>query len=367
MRILLTVDSVGGVWQYGLDLARALGAQGVESVIAHLGPPPSPAQRAEARRIANTKFVETGLPLDWLCDGPAPVLAAGGAMAKLAAGERVDLVQYNMPTLAAAAPPGVPVLTVAHGCVATWWQAAKAGEPLAPEYRWHRKLQGEGLRAADLVVAPSLSYARVVAKTYGMKHTPVAVHNGRNLPLAAKAASHDCAFTAGRLWDRVKNAGLLDAVAARLAVPFHAAGPDVGPHGETIALDHLHLTGMLDSATLARKLAARPVFVSAASFEPFGLAVLEAAAAGCPLVLSTIPTFRELWDGAALFVEGDDPADWARAVENVIADGALRARLGDAARERAGRYTPRAMADAMLPLYTRLIDARLPTAKAVAA
>ena len=45
-----------------------------------------------------------------------------------------------------------------------------------------------------------------------------------------------------------------------------------------------------------------PIFVSAARYEPFGLAVLEAAQAGCALVLSDIPTFRELWDGAALFV-----------------------------------------------------------------
>ena len=44
------------------------------------------------------------------------------------------------------------------------------------------------------------------------------------------------------------------------------------------------------------------VFVSPALYEPFGLAVLEAAQAGCALVLSDIPTFRELWDGVALFV-----------------------------------------------------------------
>ena len=46
-----------------------------------------------------------------------------------------------------------------------------------------------------------------------------------------------------------------------------------------------------------------------ARYEPFGLAVLEAAQAGCALVLSDIPTFRELWNGAAQFVPpGDDAA-----------------------------------------------------------
>ena len=69
------------------------------------------------------------------------------------------------------------------------------------------------------------------------------------------------------------------------------------------ALAHLQPLGELDERTLAGCLSARPVFVSAARYEPFGLAVLEAAQAGCPLVLSDIPTFRELWDGAALFVD----------------------------------------------------------------
>ena len=46
----------------------------------------------------------------------------------------------------------------------------------------------------------------------------------------------------------------------------------------------------------------RPIFVSVSRYEPFGLAVLEAAHAGCALVLSDIPTFRELWQGAASFV-----------------------------------------------------------------
>ena len=43
-----------------------------------------------------------------------------------------------------------------------------------------------------------------------------------------------------------------------------------------------------------------------ARYEPFGLAVLEAAQAGMALVLSDTPGFRELWDDAAIFVAGED-------------------------------------------------------------
>jgi glycosyltransferase involved in cell wall biosynthesis len=356
LKLLLTADAVGGVWQYAVELAAALRPHGVRTVLAVLGPAPSAEQRAEAQAIPGLQLVETGLPLDWLSDGPAPVLAAGGAISDLARRERVDLVHLNMPTLGAAAPPGVPVVAATHGCVSTWWQAAKPGVPLDRGFRWHRALMAEGLRAADLVVAPSASYARLVGRHYGLPHMPAVVHNGRTRPApAATGALQPEVLTVGRLWDRVKRADLLDRVAARLPVPLRAAGAVRGPHGETIDLPHLALLGQVDGATLAGELASRPIFVSAACFEPFGLAVLEAASAGCALVLSDIPTFRELWDGAALFVAADDEAAYADAIEQLLADEALRLSLGAAARERAGRYTPAAMAENMLRLYGQLL------------
>ena len=60
-----------------------------------------------------------------------------------------------------------------------------------------------------------------------------------------------------------------------------AAGALRGPHGETAPeLAHLHALGSLHEAEIGRWLASRPVFVSAARYEPFGLGVLEAATAG---------------------------------------------------------------------------------------
>ena len=354
LKLLMTADAVGGVWQYALDLAAALASHDVQTTLAVLGPAPSTAQRAEAKRVKGLTLVNTRLPLDWLCDAPEPVLAAGEAIAALARKTGADLVQLNMPTLGARARFDVPVLAVTHGCVATWWSAA-FGDELAPQYRWHRLLMDEGLNADDQVVAPSAAYAATIARHYGLSETPHAIHNGRHpLAPAPDVPVQAFAFTAGRLWDRVKGIRTLDRTAALLSVPFHAAGAVRGPHGETIDLQHLHPLGHLSTQALALRLAAKPVFVSAASFEPFGLAVLEAAHAGCPLVLSDIDTFRELWDDAALFVAPDDAAGYAEAVEAILADPALRGRLGEAARSRAARYTPEAKAAAMAALFTEL-------------
>ena len=84
-------------------------------------------------------------------------------------------------------------------------------------------------------------------------------------------------------------------------------------------------------------------------YEPFGLAVLEAAQAGCALVLSDIPTFRELWDGAAMFVPPGRRRRLAAPLEPSCAPDRPLPRSGQAARERAGRYSLARMARACSP------------------
>lgn len=355
-RLLMTTDAVGGVWQYSMTLAAALATQGVETLLAVMGPGLTPTQHAAAAALPGVRVVETGLPLDWLAD-EAAVADAGRGIATLAADAHADLVQLNSPTLASRAHFAMPVVAVAHGCVATWWAAARR-VPLDDQFAWHEAMMRGGLRAADLVVAPTASHAEAVQRSYALATRPVVVHNGRALPELADAATQPAALTAGRLWDEVKDATLLDRVAARVAVPFAAAGPTVGPHGERVALAHLDMLGMLEESALFARLAARPIFVSAARFEPFGLAVLEAAGFACPLVLADIASARELWDGAATFVQAGDEDGFVAAIEVFAADPAARERLGSAARARAERYGADAMATAMARHFAALIERR---------
>jgi glycosyltransferase involved in cell wall biosynthesis len=92
--------------------------------------------------------------------------------------------------------------------------------------------------------------------------------------------------------------------------------------------------------------------------------VLEAAQAGCALVLSDIPTFRELWDGAALFVPADDEAAIADAIQGLADDPARRFDVGAAARERARAYSVEAMTDGLLAVYRSLLAKTAETAAA---
>jgi glycosyltransferase involved in cell wall biosynthesis len=355
-RVLITTDAVGGIWNYSLDLARGLARLEIEAVLAVMGPAPTAAQKKAARAIPRLRLVDTGLPLDWLASDSSALAKAGAAVARLAEEEQVDLVQLNTPAIGAEARFSAPVVAVMHSCVATWWdQVYGDGSPLPADFAWRTDCVRAGLQAADAVVAPTGAFGLMVQRCYGLNEAPRTVHNGRSEFALGCQAPHDFIFTAGRLWDQGKNLRTLDAAAANIAVPVHAAGPLTGPNGQEIAFDHLNCLGNLDEAAIGRWLSARPVFVSAALYEPFGLSVLEAAAAGCPLILSDIPTFRELWQEVAIFIDPNDPAAFAAACNNLVGDDFERAVLGRAAKERAEHFTPDAMAAQMANLYRTLL------------
>jgi glycosyltransferase involved in cell wall biosynthesis len=354
LRLLMTADAVGGVWQYATDLAGALADHGVETTLAVLGPAPSAQALSQAVAIPQTGIVITGLPLDWTAGSPGEIAEASRAVAGLARSVGADVVHLNSPALAADARFPAPVVGVCHSCLATWWRAVRSG-PLPQDFVWRTALLASGFRAAEALAAPTAAFARMTADAYGIP-PPRVVRNGRRPGAPHEPAEPAClVFTAGRLWDEGKNLAALDRAAARLDVPVLAAGPLAGPNGAMIALPHIQALGELDGEDIQAWLARRPIFASVPRYEPFGLAVLEAAQAGCALVLSDIPTLRELWDGAALFVPADGDAAIASAIHELVADPRRRARLGGAARARSELYTIESTAQGMMAIYEAVL------------
>ncbi|HEX8838875.1 MAG TPA: glycosyltransferase family 4 protein [Sphingomicrobium sp.] len=352
LRLLLVTDAVGGVWTYSLELARALRPLGIEATLAVMGPAATEQQVDDAGDI---RVVDTGLPLEWLASDAGAVHSSGRAIAALAAAEGVDIVQTSSAALLADADLRQPSVAVQHSCVASWWAAVK-GTPLPQDFEWRRALVETGLRRADAIVAPSIAFAAETSRLYGVHAVPV--HNGRGAMWRRDIPQGDFVFTAGRLWDEGKNVATLDAAAARVRVPFQAAGSASGPNDTHLELKHVEALGQLSDTRLAGLFAARPIYASAALYEPFGLSVLEAAQAGCALVLSDIPTHREIWGGAAIFVPARDDAAFARAIQDLLHDRDEREQLGQLARSRAAHYTPERMARGMAAIYARLAPQR---------
>ena len=354
--IVMTADAVGGVWTYALDLGAALVRRGSRVTLAVLGPAPSDPQRADAE-ARNLAVHDLGHPPDWLASDAGAVQAGGEVLRALVSRGTVDLLHLNHPALGADIAFDCPTLAVAHSCVATWWDAVR-DDALPEDFRWRAALHEAGLAGADAMAAPSAAFSEATRRVYGFGTAPVVVPNGRDIPPASTEAQPALSvLTAGRLWDEGKNLVVIDRAAARLPVSVEAAGPLLGPNGTRMVLHHTVALGALDSAALRTKLAERPIFTSTALYEPFGLSVLEAAQAGCALVLSDIPTFRELWGDAALFVAPHDDRALAAAILRLLGDRAYRAERAALSLDRAKRYTVDAMAEATLKAYATAVAA----------
>ena len=349
--ILLTTDAVGGIWTYTMTLAAGLSRQGVSSLVAVMGPSPTRGQEDELSAISGVSAVDTGRPLDWTAPDAASLEDAAACVLRLARSAGVRSVHLHSPALAAAANFDRPVVAVAHSCVGTWWEAVRGG-PLPPELSWRAQATRAGLLKATQCVAPSRSHADATSRIYGIR--PRVIHNGAEwAPVRAKPRRR-LALAAGRLWDPAKNIALLDQVAARIDLPVLAAGPADGPHGEQVQASHLHLLGNLSAAALREQMADASVFLAPSQYEPFGLVALEAAQQGTPLLLSDIPVFRELWDGAAAFADPFDPDAWVAELDRLLDAPDESRSLGERAACRARSYSGETMTDLTVRLHRAL-------------
>ena len=355
-KVMLTTDTVGGVWRYSLEIAAGFAARGTAVSLVTMGPPANDAQNAEVSALPGVTLLQTALPLEWLADSAADLRPASRALATIACQCGADTIQLHTPALAVADWP-VPVVAMAHSCVAPWWRAVHGTAPLPPDLAWRAACVARGLVVADAVIAPSRAFAAALRTSYDVTRDIHAIPNGRRIPRLPRAAQPQV-LAAGRMWDEGKNIAVLDKAAGALTVPVRAAGPVRGPNGASITVRNLRLLGVLDDVALAQEYARAAMFVSPALYEPFGLAVLEAAQAGVALVLSDIPTFRHLWDGVALFVHPDDHAGLAETLQHLLGDPERRAALGKSAHDRARRYTAERMVAATWSIHCNLWRAR---------
>ncbi|AUM75109.1 glycosyl transferase [Paracoccus jeotgali] len=349
-RVLMTLDAVGGVWRYALDLARGLRERGDEVVFAGFGPPPSPAQRDEAEAVGVLDWGRA--PLEWMVADAAGLADVPREIAAMARRHRAELLHLNLPGQAAGLDLDLPIVAVSHSCVATWFGAVR-GSALPPDWAWQARLARAGFDAADAVVAPSRAHADALTACYGPIDRLQVVHNASNAP-AIRLPQRPIVAAAGRWWDEGKDAATPDLAAAEIRWPVHMAGPTRGDNGAQVTLHHATALGSLPHADTLALVQGAGIFVSPSIYEPFGLAVAEAARAAVPLVLSDIPTYRELWGGAALFFAPRDAAALAAAVSRLIDDPALRARMGQAAQDRAARYSLAAQVHALAAIHDRL-------------
>ena len=352
-RVLMTADTVGGVWTYALDLTRALRHRGVEVFLATMGAKASPQQQKAAQAAGAAGLAESTLRLPWMEQPWQDVEVAGDWLLDIAERVQPDVIHLNEPVFGKLDWPA-PTVAVVHSCVLSWWENVR-NAPAPAEWNRYREEMRHGLLETDEVVAPSTWMLDTVRRLYEVRGGRV-IPNGRDPDMFTPEAKQPFVFAAGRLWDQAKNLGALDRVAKGLEWPVYVAGESQHPAGgEHPRFKHCRTLGPLPAEDVAAWLRRASIYAFPAKYEPFGLSVLEAALAGCTLVLSDLATLRELWDGAAVFVSPDEQPTLRLAIRSLIEDSGLRNALAMRARRRAAELTPERMARAYLEVYTGLL------------
>jgi glycosyltransferase involved in cell wall biosynthesis len=116
--------------------------------------------------------------------------------------------------------------------------------------------------------------------------------------------------------------------------------------------DHVRLEGFRTDVPAWLKSA--DVFVSASLHEGQPNAVLEAAAAGTPMVLSDIPGHRDTMADGAIYVPVEEPEQFAPTIMRVIDSPALARQVADLARKQVEKASVEAVTGAYVALYQRL-------------
>jgi glycogen synthase len=352
-KVLMTADPIGGVWSYVLELARALAAHGIEIDLATMGQPLSTGQRREAADEANLTLHESSYKLEWMEDPWVDVAKSGEWLLSLEAKLSPDLVHLNG-YAHASLPWNCPCLVVAHSCVLSWWQAVRRKDMPAGLERYHRRVL-EGLQAADLVVAPTKAMLELIEEHYLPLKNSMVIHNARGRTRFRPGKKEDFILSVGRLWDDAKNIGTLARTAYELPWPVYVAGEHTHPGtGGSVNIDGVNRLGVLTADGLVPWYAAASVYALPARYEPFGLTVLEAALSGCALVLGDIPTLRELWDGAAVFVDPEHPDALQDELCSLCSNRERLSALGDKALDRSRSYSATNMTQGYLAAYRQL-------------
>jgi glycosyltransferase involved in cell wall biosynthesis len=173
---------------------------------------------------------------------------------------------------------------------------------------------------------------------------------GSNAPLAIFVARFESAKD---------HATLLRAVArvARLHLALVGDGP-LRPAMEALAAllaisDRVHFLGRRADVPSLLKMA--DVYVHSSNWEGFGIAAVEAMAAGLPVIASKVAGLAEVVEGAGLLLEPGDSESLAAKIQSVLDSAELRDRLVRASLRRAQDFSIERTVDGYLEIYRQLL------------
>ncbi len=364
MHVLVTADTVGGVWSYAKELVTGLVRQGVRVTLVSFGNIPAPSQIDWIEPLRLVDFHPTAFRLEWMQEAEDDIEASRDFLMSIIEETRPDVLHLNQYCYGNL-PVSIPRIVVAHSDVVSWWATVKHEEPQDVEWmRWYRNAVSEGLAGATAVVAPSNWMLRQIQTWYSRIQQGRVIYNGRTAALFNPHVSKDdYILSVGRLWDGGKQAVLLTRIEPPAPVFIVGAEDhaDATLRGKTALAGSsvkVRLKGPQSEGQLRHWFGRASVYAATSVYEPFGLAPLEAAFSRCAIVANDIPSFREIWGDTVCYFRTNDPASLQRQLERLQGNRELRLRYANLAYNRArARYTAERMVNDYLELYKSMAGA----------
>lgn len=351
-RILMTCTGDHASWTHSLELAGCLGRCGLDVALATLGRPPSHGQLEEAVGQPNLQVFPGRFATGWQDDAWDEVERAGEWLLHLEEHLEPDVVHLHAYPFGAL-PFRAPRLLEGHDCPVCRSNAL-SGEVASLPWERYRQAVGRALREARMVVAPTAASLAELAGVFGPLPDCRVIPAGRSARRLLPGTKEQLILSAGCFGDEARGLPALAEVARELGWPV-AVLVDGASDDEARAARPVRLVEGPSPDRLAAWYGRASVFALPCRYEPSGLSVLEAALAGCALVLGDVASLRETWEGAALFVTPGDPEDLRRALDLLTSEPKGLRGLAQRARTRALLLSPERRAAAFLEAYADLV------------
>jgi glycosyltransferase involved in cell wall biosynthesis len=304
--------------------------------------------------------------------------ALTGRRLPLRAPERIDVAHWTYP---------LPIKLVGAKNVYTMHDLVPIKLPFATldNKRFYLRLMRHLARRADRIVTVSENSKRDIQSLLGVKDEQVAVtYQSIDLPSWIMEETDE---SIGAMLNRLfrlelrsyllylgaiepkKNVSRLieGYLLSDAKVPLVIAGPMAWKTDDELRLlktledsegispgKRIRLLGHVDGRHLLALLRGAACLVFPSLYEGFGLPVLEAMAAGTPVITSKTSSMPEVAGDAALYVDPYDVRSIASALSGLIEDTALRRRMSERGRERAKLFDQNAYVERLAKLYASL-------------
>lgn len=351
-RILMTTTGRRSTWAHSLELSGALGRCGIEVILATIGDPPSHVQLTEAAKLSNVKVFPSRFGSEYSDDSWDEVERAGSWLLRMEEMVQPDLVHLHSYPFGSL-PFQAPTLLEGHDCPLCRRKAVH-GEAAPLLWERYRRSVSQALRATRMVVTPSHSALVELTELFGHLPASRVIRAGRSARGFQPCDKENLVLSAGCFGDEEQGLSAIEGVARRLRWPVAVVVDGWSGEGDPEQRP-VRLLENASAERLASWYGRASVFALPCSYEPDGLSVLEAALAGCALVLGDVPALRELWEGAALFVAPGDTDDLERALNLLMNEPKGRRGLGQRARARALLLSPERRAAGFLEAYARIL------------